>query len=43
VTQLELQQLRKTFGHVVAVDSLDLAPMHQAQLWDYLERAAFSK
>ena len=25
-----------------AVDSLDLAPMHQAQLWDYLERAAFS-
>jgi putative spermidine/putrescine transport system ATP-binding protein len=24
VTQLELQQLRKTFGHVVAVDSLDL-------------------
>ena len=25
-----------------AVDSLDLAPMHQAQLWDYLERAAHS-
>ena len=25
-----------------AVDSLDLAPMHQAQLWDYLERAAYS-
>ena len=25
-----------------AVDSIDLAPMHQAQLWDYLERAAFS-
>jgi putative spermidine/putrescine transport system ATP-binding protein len=24
VTQLELQQLRKTFGHVIAVDSLDL-------------------
>ena len=24
MTQLELQQLRKTFGHVVAVDSLDL-------------------
>lgn len=26
----------------VAVDSLDLAPLHRAQLWDYLERAAFS-
>ena len=25
-----------------AVDSLDLAPIHEAQLWDYLERAAFS-
>ncbi|MET0788344.1 MAG: globin [Cellulomonas sp.] len=25
-----------------AVDSLDLAPMHHAQLWDYLERAAHS-
>ena len=25
-----------------AVDSLDLAPLHHAQLWDYLERAAFS-
>jgi len=25
-----------------AVDSLDLAPMHQAELWDYLERAAHS-
>ncbi len=25
-----------------AVDSLDLTPIHQAQLWDYLERAAFS-
>ncbi|MFC8190900.1 globin [Cellulomonas sp. NPDC057328] len=25
-----------------AVDSLGLAPLHQAQLWDYLERAAFS-
>lgn len=25
-----------------AVDSLGLAPMHQAQLWDYLERAAYS-
>ena len=25
-----------------AVDSLDLAPLHQAQLWDYLERAAYS-
>ena len=24
MTQLELQQLRKTFGHVIAVDSLDL-------------------
>jgi hemoglobin len=24
----------------VAVDSLDLPPMHEAQLWDYLERAA---
>lgn len=23
-----------------AVDSLGLAPLHQAQLWDYLERAA---
>ncbi len=26
----------------VAVDSLGLAPLHQAQLWDYLERAAYS-
>ena len=26
----------------VAVDSLGLAPLHQAQLWDYLERAAHS-
>jgi hemoglobin len=26
----------------VAVDSLDLAPAHESQLWDYLERAAFS-
>ena len=26
----------------VAVDSLDLAPMHEAVLWDYLERAAHS-
>lgn len=26
----------------VAVESLDLAPLHRAQLWDYLERAAFS-
>jgi hemoglobin len=25
-----------------AVDTLGLAPMHEAQLWDYLERAAFS-
>ena len=25
-----------------AVDSLDLAPIHESQLWDYLERAAFS-
>ncbi len=25
-----------------AVDSLDLAPMHEAVLWDYLERAAHS-
>ncbi|MDO8121099.1 globin [Isoptericola sp. b490] len=25
-----------------AVDSLGLAPMHQATLWDYLERAAHS-
>jgi hemoglobin len=25
-----------------AVDSLGLAPLHQAQLWDYLERAAHS-
>ncbi|UUK66846.1 globin [Clavibacter sepedonicus] len=24
----------------VAVDSLDLSPTHEAQLWDYLERAA---
>ncbi len=24
----------------VAVDSLDLPPMHEAQLWDYLARAA---
>jgi hemoglobin len=26
----------------VAVDSLGLAQLHQAQLWDYLERAAYS-
>lgn len=26
----------------VAVDSLDLAPVHRAVLWDYLERAALS-
>ena len=26
----------------VAVDSLNLAPMHASQLWDYLERAAHS-
>lgn len=26
----------------VAVDALDLAPIHEAELWDYLERAAFS-
>ena len=26
----------------VAVDSLGLAPLHHAQLWDYLERAAYS-
>ncbi|QAY70462.1 globin [Xylanimonas protaetiae] len=25
-----------------AVDSLGLAPLHEAQLWDYLERAAHS-
>ncbi|NUU18674.1 globin [Cellulomonas humilata] len=25
-----------------AVDSLDLAPLHHAELWDYLERAAHS-
>lgn len=25
-----------------AVDFLDLAPLHQAELWDYLERAAHS-
>ena len=25
-----------------AVDSLDLAPIHHAELWDYLERAAHS-
>ena len=25
-----------------AVDSLDLAPLHHAQFWDYLERAAHS-
>jgi hemoglobin len=30
-------------GHMrVAVDSLELAPMHEAVLWDYLERAAHS-
>ncbi|HEX5333998.1 MAG TPA: globin [Cellulomonas sp.] len=30
-------------GHMrVAVDSLGLAPLHQAELWDYLERAAHS-
>ncbi|MFE5309042.1 globin [Isoptericola sp. NPDC056573] len=26
----------------VAVDALDLAPIHESQLWDYLERAAYS-
>jgi hemoglobin len=26
----------------VAVDELDLAPIHRATLWDYLERAAHS-
>jgi hemoglobin len=25
-----------------AVDSLGLAPLHESQLWDYLERAAYS-
>ncbi|GAB4083823.1 globin [Myceligenerans cantabricum] len=25
-----------------AVDALELSPLHEAQLWDYLERAAFS-
>ncbi len=25
-----------------AVDTLDLAPLHRAELWDYLERAAHS-
>ncbi|MBO0609187.1 globin [Myceligenerans salitolerans] len=25
-----------------AVDALELAPAHEAELWDYLERAAFS-
>jgi hemoglobin len=25
-----------------AVDSLGLAPIHESQLWDYMERAAFS-
>jgi hemoglobin len=25
-----------------AVDALDLAPIHESQLWDYLERAAYS-
>src|SRR4051795_7429665 len=25
-----------------AVDTLDLAPLHKAELWDYLERAAHS-
>lgn len=25
-----------------AVDALDLPPLHEATLWDYLERAAFS-
>ncbi|WP_159792271.1 globin [Puerhibacterium puerhi] len=25
-----------------AVDTLGLPPLHEAQLWDYLERAAFS-
>jgi hemoglobin len=25
-----------------AVDSLGLTPIHESQLWDYLERAAFS-
>ncbi len=26
----------------VAVDELGLAPLHESQLWDYLERAAHS-
>ena len=26
----------------VAVDELDLSPMHASQFWDYLERAAHS-
>jgi len=26
----------------VACDSLELAPLHQAQLWGYLDRAATS-
>ncbi len=30
-------------GHMrVAVDELQLAPLHEAALWDYLERAAFA-
>lgn len=30
-------------GHMrAAVDSLDLSPLHEAELWDYLERAAHS-
>lgn len=26
----------------VAVDSLELAPLHEAELWDYLQRAAYA-
>jgi hemoglobin len=26
----------------VAVESLGLSPMNESQLWDYLERAAYS-
>jgi len=40
---VELIGVRKVFDdETVAVDSLDLAPAHESQLWDYLERAAFS-
>ena len=40
LTHDELRGITSTSND--AVDSLGLAPLHQAQLWDYLERAAHS-